>query len=166
MKTDLTVGEVLKPQGIRGELKIKPFTDSEQTFQHFSRVFIDGTEYKILSCRTGGGFVYLGLRGVPDRNAAELLRGKELVVPRADAPALPEGRYYIADLEGCAVFTESGALLGTVKTVTKSATDIYVLEQDGKEILFPAAAGVVLAVDTENKRITVSEKRFRETAVV
>lgn len=166
MKSDLTVGEVLKPQGIRGELKIKPFTDSETTFKDFTRVFIDGAEYKILSCRTGGGAVYLGLRGIPDRNAAELFRGKQLTVPRSDAPALPEGRYYVADLEGCEVRTETGELCGMLKTVLKSATDIYVVEKDGKEILFPAAAGVVRTVDLEARLVTVDAKRYRETAVL
>lgn len=166
MKDDLTVGEILKPQGIRGELKVKAYTDSEESFKEFSHVFIDGKEYKILSCRTGGGAVFLGLRGVPDRNAAELLRGKLLTLPRTDAPVLPEGRYYIADLEGCAVRTEAGEFCGTLKTVLKSATDIYVVEKDGKEILFPAAAGVVLTVDLEARLVTVDEKRYRETAVL
>ena len=166
MEQTLTVGEVLKPQGIRGELKIKPYTDSAETFQKFSRVFIEGAEYKILSCRFGDGFVYLGLRGVADRNAAELLRGKALVVPRSDVPALPEGRYYIADLIGLEVRTQGGEFCGRVKDVLKNATDVYVLEKEGKDILFPAAAGVVLTVDIEGKLITVDEKRFRETAVV
>ena len=71
---ELIVGEVLKPQGIRGELKLKPFTDSAEEFLSLKRIFLDGEEFKILSARTGGGMVYLGLRGVPDRNAAELLR--------------------------------------------------------------------------------------------
>lgn len=95
----LTIGEVLKPQGIRGELKIKTFTDTPQDFSAFGRVFIGGTEYRILSFRVGeGGFAYLGLRGVPDRNAAELLRGKKIEGDREDAPALEEGRYYIVDI--------------------------------------------------------------------
>lgn len=165
MEQTLTVGEVLKPQGIRGELKIKPYTDSAQIFQKFTRVLIDGTEYKILSCRSGDGFVYLGLRGIADRNAAELLRAKLLVVPRSDVPALPEGRYYIADLIGLEVRTQEGVFCGIVKDVLKNAADVYVLEKEGKEILFPAAAGVVLTVDIERKLITVDEKRFRETAV-
>lgn len=166
MEKTLTVGEVLKPQGIRGELKIKPYTDGAEIFKDFSRVFIDGAEYKILSCRYADGFVYLGLRGVADRNAAELLRAKLLVVPRADVPALPEGRYYIADLIGLEVRTERGAFCGRIKDVLKNATDVYVLEKEGKEILFPAAAGVVLTVDIEGGTVTVDEKRFRETAVL
>ena len=86
MTDKLTVGEVLKPQGIRGELKIKPFTDDAEVFCAFSRVFVGDTPYKVLSVRTGGGAVFLGLKGVADRNAAELLRGKQVYVLREEAP--------------------------------------------------------------------------------
>ena len=164
---ELVVGTVLKPQGIRGELKIKPYTDSAETFRAIGRVFLGGEEYKVLSVRTGDGAVYLGLRGVPDRNAAELLRGKDVVIPRDEAPALPEGSYYIADLLGSELVTEEGEALGTLLSVTQAATDIYTLKTEGgKEILFPAAKGVVLNVDVENKKITLSKKRFFEVAVL
>ena len=164
---ELVVGTVLKPQGIRGELKIKPYTDSAESFRAIGRVFFGGEEYKVLSVRTGDGAVYLGLRGVPDRNAAELLRGKDVVIPRDEAPALPEGSYYIADILGSELVTEEGEALGTLLSVTQAATDIYTLKTEGgKEILFPVAKGVVLNVDVENKKITLSKKRFFEVAVL
>jgi len=161
----LAVGKILKPQGIRGELKVKPYTDDAETFRAFSGVFIDETEYRVLSVRAGGGAVYLGLRGVPDRNAAELLRDKEIFVPREEMPAPEEGSYYIADLLGSEVISDGGELLGTLTDVRQAATDIYTLEKDGKEILFPVAKGVVLSVDIENKKIVVDGKRFAEVAV-
>ena len=166
MENDLTVGVVLKPQGIRGELKIKPYTDSAETFRSFRRVFLGGTEYKILSVRTSPDAVFLNLRGVPDRNAAELLRGMELTVPREEAPEPEAGRYYIADLLGANVYTAEGELLGVLKEIRQAATDIYTLERDGKEILFPAADGVIVAVDPARGRITVDGKRWREVAVL
>lgn len=166
MEQELIVGEVLKPQGIRGELKIKPFTDSPEDFRKFQRVFLDGAEYRVLSVRTDGSAVYLGLRGVPDRNAAELLREKKVVIPREEAPEPPEGRYYIADLLGSEVGTETGTLLGVLSNIRPAATDIYTIEKDGKEILFPAADGVILEINPTGKKITVSEKRFFEVAVL
>lgn len=164
--SELIVGSVLKPQGIRGEIKVKPFTDSAETFSCFKSVFLDGEEYKILSVRTGDGFVYLGLKGVADRNAAELLRGGQIVIPREEAPELPAGSYYIADILGSAVMTEKGETLGTLKDVTNAATDVYTLDMGGRDVLFPAAKGVVLQVDTDKKIITVDSKRFYEVAVL
>ncbi|MDE5548550.1 MAG: ribosome maturation factor RimM [Clostridia bacterium] len=166
MEKQLIIGEVLKPQGIRGELKIKPFTDTADDFRGLKRVFLGGEEYKVLSVRVGDGAVFLGLRGVPDRNAAELLRGREVSIPREEAPEPEEGRYYIADLLGSEIVTEEGTSLGTLTAIRQAATDVYTLMQGEKEILFPAAAGVITGIDLENKRITVSEKRFKEVAVL
>ena len=166
MEKTLTVGEILKPQGIRGEVKVKPFTDSAEQFRKFSRVFLDGAEYKILSVRIGDGAVFLGLKGVPDRNAAELLRGKEIVVLREDAPEPEDGRYYIVDLLGSEVVTESGERLGVLTDIRQASSDIYTVEKDGKEILFPAVKGVIAQIDLEGKIVTVNEKRFREVAVL
>ena len=166
MTDTLTVGVVLKPQGIRGELKVKPYTDTAEDFAAFRRVFLDGEEYKVLSVRTGGGAVFLGLRGVADRNAAELLRGKEVVIPRSEAPEPEEGRYYVADLLGCDIVTEGGKVLGKLKDVRQASTDVYTLFDGSRDILFPVADGVVVAVDVENCTITVNEKRFYEVAVL
>lgn len=166
MTDTLTVGVVLKPQGIRGELKVKPYTDAAEDFAAFRRVFLDGEEYKVLSVRTGGGAVFLGLRGVADRNAAELLRGKEVVIPRSEAPEPEEGRYYVADLLGCDIVTEGGKVLGKLKDVRQASTDVYTLFDGSRDILFPVADGVVVAVDVENGTITVNEKRFYEVAVL
>ena len=55
---DLIVGKIVKPQGIRGELKVLPYTDGAEDFQKFKRVFIDGAEYKILGVRTGDGMAF------------------------------------------------------------------------------------------------------------
>ena len=162
----LVVGEVLKPQGIRGELKIKTFTDFPEDVKAFKTVYIDGTAYKILSFRVGAdGAAYLGLRGVPDRNAAELLRGKTIEGEREDAPALEEGQYYIVDVLGLSCETEEGEPLGVVVDINNYSSDIYTLEKAGKRILFPAVKGVVKRVDLENKKLVVDKKVFDEIAV-
>lgn len=166
MENELIVGEILKPQGIRGELKVRPFTDSADDFRKFKRVFLDGTEYKVLSVRTHDGAVLLGLRGVPDRNAAELLRGKKIVLLREDAPNPPDGTYYIVDLIGSEVVSEEGELLGTLVDIRQAATDVYTLKVGEKEVLFPAAKGVITAVSVEEKKITVDKKRYLEVAVL
>lgn len=167
MMERLVIAEVLKPQGIRGELKIKTFTDSPADVKAFGRVYADGKPYKILSFRVGGdGFAYLGLRGVPDRDAAELLRGKKLEGDRSDAPELEEGRYYVADILGLSAVTEEGEELGKVTEILSLASEVYTLEKDGKKILFPAVKGVVLRVDLEKKQLIVDKKRFSEVAVV
>ena len=163
----LVIGEVLKPQGIRGELKIKTFTDVPEDVKAFKTVYIDDVAYKILSFRVGtDGAAYVGLRGIPDRNAAELFRGKTIEGDRDDAPALQEGQYYIVDILGLSCETENGEVLGTVTDIASLATDVYTIEKAGKKILFPAVKGVVKQVDIQNKKLIVDKTVFDEIAVL
>ena len=166
MKKDkITVAIVLKPQGIRGEVKVKAMTDSAEALSAFKSVLIDEVEYSVLSVRAQGEFAYLSLKGIADRNAAELLRGKNIEVEREDMPSLPDGRYYIADLIGCTVINERGDMLGVVVDVTPAKTDIYTIEKDKKTVMFPAAEGVISEVDEGLKKITVNSKRFKEVSI-
>ena len=163
----LVIGEVLKPQGIRGELKVKAFTDSPADIKEFKTVYMDGEPYKILSFRVdGNGAVYLGLRGIPDRNAAELYRGTKIEGERDDAPALEEGQYYILDILGLSCVTQDGDVLGTVKNIVNLSSDVYTIEKNGKEILFPAVNGVIVQVDIAGGKIVVDKEKFAQLAVL
>ena len=162
----LIIGEVLKPQGIRGELKVKTFTDFPEDVKAFGTVYIDDKPYKILSFRDGNdGAAYIGLRGIPDRNTAELFRGKKLEGDREDAPALEEGQYYIVDIIGLSCETEEGEVLGVVKDIKNLSSDIYTIEKAGKSILFPAVKGVIVKVDIDEKKVIVNKSVFDEIAV-
>ena len=162
----LIIGEVLKPQGIRGELMVKTFTDFPEDVKEFGVVYIDEVPYKILSFRVGpDGAAYMGLRGIPDRNAAELFRGKKLEGNREDAPPLEEGRHYIIDVLGLTCETEEGEVLGVVKDIVNLASDVYTLEKDGKKILFPSVNGVIVRFDIEGGKIIVNKQKFDEMAV-
>ena len=162
----LQIGEVLKPQGIRGELKVKTFTDTPDVVKKFGTVYIDDKPYKILSFRVGpDGAAYIGLRGIPDRNAAELFRGKKLEGDREDAPELEEGRYYIVDIIGLSCETEEGEVLGVVTAISNLSSDVYTIEKAGKSILFPAVKGVIVKYDIENGKLIVNKSVFDEIAV-
>lgn len=165
MENLLTVATVLKPQGIRGEIKVKVLCDDAEDLKDLKRIILDGAEYGVLGVRGQGDFAYLALKGVFDRNAAELLRGKEIQAYRSDLPELPDGTYYIADLTGCEVLTSSGETVGEVISVSPARTDIYTLRTPKGEVSFAAAEGVIEEVDTENKKIIVNKKRFKEVSV-
>lgn len=161
----LTVGNILKPQGIRGEVKVKVYLDSAEDLRQIKRVFISGESYAVLNVRVSGDFAFVALRGIADRNAAEALRGKDIEASRGDCPVLPAGRYYIGDLVGCKVVYASGDEAGEVTAVTPARTDIFTLSTPKGEISFAAADGVILNVDIEEKVITVDKKRFKEVSV-
>lgn len=162
----LIIGNVLKPQGIRGEIKVKAFTDSPKDLKNFKTVYIGDTSYKVLFCRVEGEAAFLSLRGVADRDAAEALRGKNIEAEREDAPELEEGVYYIVDIIGCEVFDDKGEKLGVITDVISAATDIYTLSNGEKEIMFPVVKGVVILADVEHKKLVVDKKRFLEVAAL
>lgn len=164
---DLKVATVLKPQGIRGEIKVKTYTDSVEDFEDYKTLYIDGVVYKMLKVRPDGiDCAILTLRGLSDRNAAELLRGKDVLVRREDAPELPEDTWYIVDLIGCTVQDELGAIYGTVTEVIPAASAVFVFENTkGKSQMFVNADGVLADVDLAQKVIFVNKARFEQVVV-
>ncbi len=161
----LVVAVVLKPQGIRGEIKVKVYTDYAEDLDELERVIIGDAEYKVLRCRPDGNCAYLTLRGIADRNQAELLRGNDVIAYRDELPALPEGRYYIVDLIGCKVITEEGEYLGDITGVIPSRTDVYQIKTPTKETMFAGVDGVILSVDIQSKVMTVNKKAYSAVVV-
>jgi 16S rRNA processing protein RimM len=166
MDNSLSVALILKPQGIRGEIKVKVLCDSAEDLLSFSRVYVDGKEYKILNVRPQGDCAFVMLKGIADRNAAELLRGKEIIVKREDAPALPENRYYIQDIIGCDLVTQNGKRLGSICEITPARTDIFVVDTGKIQIPFAAREGVIINIDVQNKQVVVDEDKFNEVALL
>lgn len=164
MQKIFNIGIIVKPQGVRGELKVQPLTDDPKRFLHLNEVLIDGRTYKVLSSRNGGEAVYMWLGGVADRNAAEKLRGKYLCVDRENAVPLQEGRFFIADVLGCTVYDEEESI-GIVTDVTSARTDIFTLNGKRGVIRFPFLKDAVESVDVEAGIIRVKGKRFAEIAV-
>lgn len=162
---NLTVATILKPQGIRGEVKVKVFTDNASDLKEFKKVLIDGVAYTPLSVRGFGDIAFITLKGIADRDHAEKLRGKDIEVAREEIPPLPEGRYYIADLIGCSVVTQEGENLGEIIEVTPASTDIYTISKNGKEITFVSADGVVSEVNIKDRKLIVNSKRFEEVSL-
>lgn len=167
MEKRLTVGEILKPQGITGSVKVKPYTDDVKRFKTLKKVYIDGVEYQTLKTSVSPDAVIVWLKGVADRNAAELLRGKFIQVDRADAAPLEEGKYYIVDVIGSQVVTETGKRVGVVTDISaKNYADVYTVERDnGKTVMFPLLKDLLISINVETKTVTVKEKRFGEVAV-
>ena len=163
----LTVAKILKPQGIRGEIKVMTFTDSPADLDAFDKVYIGGNAYKLLKVRPqAGDCAFITLSGIADRNAAETLRGLDVEVDREEIPALPEGTYYIADVIGCKVITQEGEELGVICGITPARTDIYeYAAPDGKTVAFAAVDGVILSTDVQTKILTVDKARLAEVAI-
>lgn len=165
MNETLKIGLIVKPQGIRGELKVQPLTDDINRFKQLKEVIIGEKTYRVTACIIGGGTVFLSLSGICDRNTAETFRGKFLRVTRENAIPLEEGRYFIVDVIGCNVVTNDEVVVGNVLDVFTARTDIFTVKcVDGRIMRFPFLKDAVLNVDVQNKTITVDKKRLSEIA--
>ena len=162
-RTDLvTVGLIATVHGIRGELAVVPETDDPGRLAAGSVVLLETPrgelgERRILASRAHKDRLLVQLEGVPDRNAAEALRGGRLCIREADLAPLPAGRVWRHDLPGMAVVTEEGEPVGEVRGLidTGGGNQVLVVRGDRGEVLLPFAEVVVRAIDRDARRITV-----------
>ena len=138
MEEFLKIGVIVKPQGVRGELKVQPLTDDIRRFIDLKQVIIDGKTVKVLSSRLGAREVFITLSGVSDRNVAETMRNKFLCVNREDAVKLPENTYFISDIIGAKLTFEGKEPFAEVIDVTEAKTDYFTAKLTNGEIIrFP-----------------------------
>jgi 16S rRNA processing protein RimM len=167
----LLVGVVGRARGLKGHVRVRPFTDDPARFLGLESAWVEENgRYSLVGIAeadVNGADVWLRFEGCEDRTAAEKLNGRELFVSREDAVKLPPGAHFIADIVGCAVEDGEGHFLGRVSDVLQSgAADVYMLSGGpGGEVMFPALKSVILSTDTAGKKIMVDSKRFREVSV-
>ncbi|MBQ6382765.1 MAG: 16S rRNA processing protein RimM [Clostridia bacterium] len=170
MQDYLMIGTILKPQGIHGECKIKPYAADLDFFREWKTLYLcDRDVFSPLPCRVTrihDGFVYAVLGECASADDAELLRGRDLFVDRAHAAQPGENETLIADLIGCHAVTADGRDLGILTDVLQHATvDTWVFRSSRGEWMAPALLEAFPQVDAAGRRITVNEDRLREVAV-
>lgn len=157
----LEIGQIVNTFGIKGMVKVKPFTDDIRRFDRLKKVYIEKQkvkeEYEIEEVKYHKEMVLIKFKGIENLEEANLLRNYYLFVNREDEEPLEEGRYYIVDMLGLEVYTDEEMLLGNLEDIFNTGSnDIYVVRDErGKQILLPATKEVIKSVDIENKRMLV-----------
>ncbi len=171
MKQDyLLLGEIVRPQGIRGEVKVRHYTDDPDRFYDLEVVFLKrGENYDELNvedARVQGDDVYLKLEGIDDRNEAEKLRNIQLWVDRDNAVELGEDEVFIADILGAKAFDTKGNPVGVLKDVlTPGGVDVFVLKTPKGTLMFPALKEVLLEMNADEGRLVLDENKLEEVAL-
>ena len=157
----LEIGQIVNTFGIKGMVKVKPFTDNIERFDELEKVYIENKkgkkEYEIEEVKYHKDMVLIKFKGIDKVEEAELLKNAYLKINRQDEPELDEGTYYIVDLIGLDVYSDEGKLLGKLDDIFNSGScDIYVVKDElGKQLLLPAIADVIKEINLEEKRIVV-----------
>jgi len=154
------VGVIGAAQGLRGEVRVKPFTDDPMALADYGVLHsADGRRFEVLDLRFAKTVVVVRFRGVNDRNAAEALKGLELFIDRSSLPdnELEEGEYFHADLEGLEAWDAEGQFWGTVSGVLDfGGGDLLELRDTGKKpVVIPFTLTAVPEVDLDAGRILV-----------
>ncbi len=157
----LEIGQIVNTFGIKGMVKVKPFTDNIERFSNLEKIYIKNksgqTEYKIQEVKYHKNMVLIKFEGIENPEQADLLRNSYLIVDRETEEPLKAGRYYIVDMIGLDVFTDDNEYLGKLEDIYNTGSnDIYVVKNElGKQVLLPAIEDVIKNIDMDNKKVIV-----------
>ncbi|HJZ46309.1 MAG TPA: ribosome maturation factor RimM [Roseiflexaceae bacterium] len=155
------IGEVVAPFGIRGQIKVKSYTDNVDHLRRHIRTVYLGPKRQSYPLKGviehKPGLLILSLGGVTKREQAEDLRSSEVAILERDAAPLDEGEYFIHQLYGLTVLTEDGAVIGKVREVLETgASEVLVVTRPGQpDGLIPMIRDVIQELDIPGGRIVV-----------
>jgi 16S rRNA processing protein RimM len=147
-----TIGKIVAPLGLHGELKVLSLTDIPNRFANVGKVYLGPQRlpYAVTAVRPyKGDVVVLKLVGIDDITAADLLRNCDLAIPLDKLAQLPPDSYYQHDILGLQVRTVRGREVGeVVDIIVTGSNDVYVIKSaDGREVLVPAVKEVIKQID-------------------
>lgn len=160
MEGCFNMGKIVNTHGVRGEVKIYPYTDDPDKFEDFDYLYIEGhqkTKFMVESARVHKNMVLLKFKDFDDINKVMPYMNKNVYIAREDAPDDGEG-HYIVDLIGCEIVDEKGEVLGhLVDVLQNSAQDLYEVKKvtDHQKFYIPVVDAFVKHIDVKSKKIVV-----------
>jgi 16S rRNA processing protein RimM len=157
----VSVGRIRGAHGLTGEFAVEPLTDVAGRFAEDSILYLSepGAAPKpvqIESSRPHKNFRLIKLVGIETRAAAEVLRGRDLMIPETSLVDLPPHHHYPFRLIGCRVVEGSGNCLGEVAGVFDGGGGTLLQVKDGeREILVPMVQGIITLLDEKERKIEV-----------
>jgi 16S rRNA processing protein RimM len=160
LENPVLMGVIGAAQGLRGEVRVKPFTDDPLAIGEYGTLYgADGRAFEVLDVRQAKEMAVIRFRGVNDRNQAEALNGTQLFVERdsLDDDDLDEDEYFYADLEGLEVRDGEGNSYGIITAIFDfGAGDILEITQSGKRAqMIPFSENSVLEIDFDGGTILI-----------
>lgn len=159
---NLSIGEIVAPFGISGEMKVRLDTDFPERFHGLDKICIrqlNGVSWlaEVKSTRFHKGQILLRLNDIHTIEQVDSLRGSLVQIEPVQAVHLPDDEFYMHDLIGCTVITSEGITVGVLESVMRGvANDVYVVRDGSYEALLPAISQVIKQVDIKEKRILIT----------
>jgi len=165
------IGQVLRPQGVKGQVKVRPDTDDPSRYEVLDTVYLKkGDAYipwPISDVSVRDGFVFCTLNHAKTREEAEAQRDIMLYIDRAHAVDPGDDGDFICDLLECRIVDRQGTEIGVLKEILQpGANDVYVIKMKKGTMYLPALKHVVLETHPRENYIVIDEERLPEVAVI
>ena len=160
----IAVGKIVKPHGIRGDVKAECFMDSPDCFIKIKKVFVENeaAPYKVNKASVQKDAVLIHLQGVENMDDAEKFRGRTLFCEENDLPRPDKGRYYVTDIIGCSVYAGEQEYGKIVDILQYGSADVVVLKHRGVRRSFPWIKELCAEVNVQEKTFVVIEEKLKE----
>ncbi len=156
MKEYFEIGIVTGVHGLKGDMKVFPYSNDPENLSKQKYFIIDGKHMEVSLARVQGKFLIVHFKGIETCESALEMKNSILCMNRENATPLPKDHYFMVDLIGCRVF-ENDILLGVLDDIIETgANDVYsIVSEDNIEILIPALKSVIQNIDIDASRIDV-----------
>lgn len=161
MPGDILVGVVTGPQGLKGEVRVKTFTDAPERLSAYGPLHTpEGRVLEIVAARPmKTGIAVVQFKGIEDRAAAEALANEKLLISRGALPQTEHDEFYHADLIGLRAQDDEGRILGEIRAIHNfGAGDVIEIERgDGGTMMLPFTCDFIPAIHLADKYVVVAE---------
>ena len=155
----LSIGAVASAHGVRGQFKVKPFTAMPRDIASYGPVWVGDRQLTlVIRGMTANGLVIVAAEGIASREAAEALRGNELLVDRTALPEAGADEVYHTDLIGLAAVTAGGAVLGSVVGLHDFGAGelIEIRPPKGPTVMLPFEGEHIADIDVDGGRVVLN----------
>lgn len=157
MKKSFNIGKIVNTHGVKGEVKIYPYTDDINKFVDFDHLYVEEQKIQIDSVRIHKNMALVKFKGYSDMDQVLPLMNKNVFIDRDEVDDGGDG-HYIVDLIGCKIFDEDGLLIGELVDVLQNTSqDLYQIKRadNGSDFYLPVVDEFVKDIDLESRKITV-----------
>ena len=155
MKDFLNIGKISKFHGIKGDVKVIPLNKDMEDFDNLKEVMINDVFYKVTQIKYLNDKVILKLEGIESIEDTYKLKNEEVYMKRPEESELPEGVFYVSDIEDMEVYDEENVFLGEVSEIIETGSnDVYWIKKP-KEILIPATDEVIVSINIEDNKMII-----------
>jgi len=152
----IKIGKIVKSKGVKGQMKIYPYTNEKERFEAFSHLYIKGEAYLVEAVAYHKNTPILKLEGIDSPEAVEAIKNEEVLIPYEALPELEEDEFLIMDLIGLEVF-DGGESIGKIREVIQQGPqDLYVVAGKEGDILIPGVKAFIKEVDIAGGCMKVS----------